>query len=393
MNRNGIPGCSAALLALMLAFAGPAAAKAPIKIGVLTPLSGTYEPIGQQVKWGSRLAADQINAHGGIDGRTIKLIFEDSEANTSVATRKADKLFTSDNVDFLVGIVNSGATLAVGQVAERDHKLMATSVSLSDAITGAHCSPNVFRVNAPGGMQSNSLAAWLERSKPHARVFLLGPDYEMGRNTVAGFEKDAKAQGLKIVGKVFPPLGEKDYSTFFGKIREARPDVLYTSTAGNDTVRLFTQLQAYGLRQHLTLIGASVAVTGQNIKAIGKAAEGFVTVADYSPDIDTPANHAFVKAFEKAFKTGPDTYGADSYGLIYLYKAAVEKAGSTQTGAVRKAMAGISWQTPQGTKTMRAGDHQAKMTMYVLKVHHDKFQILEKVNADRAIGPDRCKRF
>lgn len=384
------------LAAFIMACASTAALadSAPIKIGVLTPLSGTYEPIGQQVVWGTKLAVQEINAQGGIEGRPIKLVLEDGQANTGVATRQAEKLFQRDDVDFLVGIVSSGATLAVGQVAERNNKLMATSVSLSDAITGSKCSPNVFRVDAAANMQSTALAAWLKGTKPDARVFLLGPDYEMGRSTVASFERAANDIDLKIVGTpLFPPLGEKDYTPFFGQIRQARPNVIYTSTAGNDSVRLFSQLQQYGLLQRIQMIGASVAVTAQNVKAMGDAAEGFVTVADYTSAIDTPANHAFIKAFKKAFNTEPDMYGADSYGLIYLYKAAVEKAKSTKTDAVREAMEGLSWETPQGTKTMRAEDHQAQMNMYALKFHGSDFEMIEKIPAAKAATPDHCERF
>lgn len=381
--------------ALAVAAAGSAAAqsKEPIKVGVLTPLSGTYAPIGQQVRWGTELAAKEINAAGGIDGRQVQLVFEDSEANPSVATRKAEKLFQSDKVDFLTGVVNSGATIAVGQIAERNNRLASTTVSLSDAITGAKCSPNLFRVNAPGGMQATGLAQWIKENKPDARVFAIGPDYEMGRDTVAGFQKKAKELGLNVVGEIFPPLGEKDYTPYFGQIRQARPDVLYTSTAGNDTVRLFSQMQEYGLLQRLTPVGASVAVTAQNLGAMGKTAEGFMTVAGYSPDLDTPANKEFVSKFQQAFNSKPDLYGADSYGVMNFYKQAVEKAGSTDTDKVRKAMEGLSWQTPQGQKSMRAGDHQAVMDVYVLRVKGGNFQVLDKIEGAKAVGPDTCERF
>jgi ABC-type branched-subunit amino acid transport system substrate-binding protein len=365
----------------------------PIKIGVVTPLSGTYAPIGQQVKWGTELAVQEINAAGGINGRPVQLLFEDGEANPAVVTRKAEKLFQNDKVDFLTGVVNSGATIAVGQVAERNNRLASTSVSLSDAITGARCSPNLFRVNPPGGMQATGLAQWIKQNKPDARIFAIGPDYEMGRDTVAGFQKKAKELGLNVVGEIFPPLGEKDYTPYFGQIRQARPDVIYTSTAGNDTVRLFSQMQEYGLLDRFTMVGASVAVTAQNLGAMGKTAEGFMTVAGYSPDLDTAANQQFVQNFKKAFNAEPDLYGADSYGVVSFYKSAVEKAGSTDTDKVREAMRGLNWQTPQGEKQMRAGDHQAVMDVYVLQVKGGDFTILDKIEGQKAIGPDNCERF
>ena len=164
---------------------GAQAQTGPIRVGVVTPLSGTYAGIGQQVKWGLDLAAKEINAGGGVMGRSIELVYEDEEANPAVAVQKAEKLFQVGKVDFLTGTVNSGSTLAVGQVAERNNRLIATTVSFADSITGDKCSPNVFRVNARAGMQSAALADWMAATKPNANVFYLGPDYEMGRSTVA----------------------------------------------------------------------------------------------------------------------------------------------------------------------------------------------------------------
>ncbi len=365
----------------------------PIRIGVVTPLTGTYAGIGQQVKWGLDLAARQINAGGGIAGRQIELIYEDEEANPAVAVQKAEKLFQVNKVDFLTGTVNSGATLAVGQVAERNNRLIATTVSFADSITADKCSPNVFRVNARAGMQSAALADWMASTKPNANVFYLGPDYEMGRSTVAAFKAAAEAKGAKSVGEVFAPLDNKDYSPFFGQMRSARPAVIYTSVAGNDTVRLFTQLSEFGLTRNVQVVGASGTVTSQNLPAIGKAADGFVTGVGYAPGIDTPENKKFVAEFEAANKAAPDLYGADSYGVLFFYKAAVEKANSTDTDKVRAAMRGLQWSTPQGMKTLRAGDHQAMQEMYAMRVNNGKFEIVGRVKAENAIGPDTCTRF
>jgi branched-chain amino acid transport system substrate-binding protein len=369
------------------------AAEPPIKIGVVTPLSGTYTPIGQQVKMGLELATKEVNAAGGIMGRKVELIFEDEEANPAVATQKAEKLFQVSNVDFLTGTVNSGSTLAVGQLAERNNKLIATTVSFADSITGDKCSPNVFRVNARAGMQSAALAAWLAKDKPNANVFFIGPDYEMGRSTVAAFKKAAEEKGAKSVGEIFAPLDNKDYSPYFGQVRAAKPNVIYTSVAGNDTVRLLTQMSEYGVNKGVTLVGASGTVTSQNITAIGSAAEGYVTGVGYSAKADTPANKKFLTAFQAEFKTAPDLYGTDSYGLIYFYKGAVEKAKSTETDKVRAAMKDLEWATPQGMKKMRAGDHQAMQEMYAVKIEGGQFNVISRVPADQAIGPDTCTRF
>jgi branched-chain amino acid transport system substrate-binding protein len=380
--------CCGAVLAVI-----PVAAQEPIKIGVVTPLSGTYAPIGQQVRWGLEMATKEVNASGGIMGRQVQLLFEDEEANPAVAVQKAEKLFEVQKVDFLTGTVNSGSTLAVGQIAERAGKLIATTVSFADSITGDKCSPNVFRVNAQAGQQSTALAAWVAKQKPKAKVFFLGPDYEMGRSTVASFKRAIVGLGGTAVGEVFAPLDSKDYTQYFGQLRQAKPEVLYTSVAGNDIVRLLTQMQEFGLLGNLLVVGASGSLTSQNISAVGTAADGFGTGVGYSTQITDAQNKKFVADFNAAYKSDPDLYGADSYGVINFYKAAVEKAQSTDTDKVRAAMRGLVWDTPQGKKTMRAGDHQAIQPMYAVRVTGGKFNVVGEVSGEEAIGPDECKRF
>jgi branched-chain amino acid transport system substrate-binding protein len=382
-----------AATAIALAGSGAAFAQDSIRIGVVTPLSGTYAPIGQQVRWGLELATKELNAAGGIAGRQIELLFEDSEANPSVAVQRAERMFEVEDVDFLTGTVNSGATLVVGQLAERVGKLMATTVSFADSITAGQCSPNVFRVNARAGQQSAALAAWVAEQKPNAKVFYLGPDYEMGRSTVAAFKAKMAEFGAQDVGELFAPLDSQDYTQYFGQIRAAQPDVLYTSVAGNDTVRFLTQMQEFGLLGNMLVVGASGTITSQNISAIGDAANSFGTGVGYSTQIDTPENKAFVAKFREAYGTDPDLYGTDSYGVIHFYKAAVEKAGSTETEAVREAMRGLAWMTPQGEKLMRAGDHQAQQPMYVVQINKGSFDIVGQVDGETALGPDLCERF
>lgn len=392
MRTKATIGVSAALVA---GLAGSALAQdgEPIKVGVVTPLTGTYAGIGEQVRWGLELSAKEINENGGIMGRPLELIFEDEEANPSVAVRQAEKLFQSDGVDFLTGTVNSASTLAVAQLAERNDRLAATTVSYSDAITGEQCSPNMFRVNPSAHMQAATLAVWVATETENSRVLYLGPDYEMGRSTVAAFRAAAEAQGAESVGELFAPLGTNDYSQYFGQIRAAQPEVIYTSVAGNDTVRLFTQLEEFGMRDQFIILGAAGTVSGQNIGALGDAAEGFVTGVGYSVQLDTPENKDFVKAFEEAHGTSPDLFGADSYGVLKLYKAAVEKAGTTETAAVREAMHDLEWETPQGTKKMRAGDHQALQDMYAVQVKGGAFTVIDEIPGEDVIGPDNCERF
>lgn len=382
-----------AKIAVVATLAGSTAAAAQdIKVGVLPPFTGPFASIGQVIKVALDMRAAEINAAGGIMGRKVVLVYEDGESNPAIATQRAEKLFQVDKVDFLTGTVHSGVTLAVGQVAERNNRLLATTVSFSNAITGERCSPNVFRVNPSAGMQASALALWAADFKKGAKIYYLGPDYEMGRSTIAEFRKEAELLGAATVGEVYAPLGAKDYSQFFGQMRAARPDVLYMSVGGTDTVRLLSQLKEYGLT-NMKLIGNSAAVTSDNLDAMGNAAEGFVTPGNYSVLIDTPANKSFVEKFRKAAKIDPNLYAADTYTVLDFYKAAAEKAGSLDTDKVRAAMRDLAWEGVVGKKVMRAGDHQAIQDMYALELKGKIYHPLAKVDGAKAVGPDLCTKW
>ncbi|MEK7752147.1 MAG: ABC transporter substrate-binding protein [Acidobacteriota bacterium] len=382
--------------ALVASAVGSAALAAdPIKIGVLTSFSGTLAPVGQQVKMGIELAAKDINAGGGILKRPIQLVFEDDESNPQVAARKAEKLYQQDKVDFITGTIHSGATLALAQIAERNDKLAATTVSYSSNITGAQCNPNMFRVNAHAGMQAAALTTWLGKNVKGKRYVVVAPDYEMGKDAGAWFEAGVKKSGGELVGRIDPPLGAKDFSTYFGTLRTSRPDVLITLTPGNDTVRLLSQMKEYGLIDgKLVLAGAAGAVSRGNIGALQGAAENFLTAAGYSPDIDTPQSKKFVAEFQAMFgNTLPDLFAADSYSVVTLVKVAAEKAGSFETAKLRAAIRNTAWDTPQGRKAMRPGDNQADLDMYIIQVKGQDFTIVDRVPAAQVAGPDNCARF
>ena len=224
MSKATVTASLGAAGAFMMALVSGSYAADPIKVGVVTPLSGSYAPIGKQVRWGAELAAKEINAAGGVKGRPFELLFEDEEANPPVAVRKSEKLLQQDKVDLLTGTVNSGSTLAVGQLAERNNRILVTTVSYAPSITGAQCNPNVFRVNANAFMQSNALTAWLVKNVSGKRYFFIGPDYEMGRSTISAFQDDIKRLGGTDVGATYPPLAAKDYTPYVGQIRAARPE-------------------------------------------------------------------------------------------------------------------------------------------------------------------------
>lgn len=145
----------------MFTVAAGAASAQDYKLGLLTSMSGTLAPAGKQVRWGTELAVDEINAKGGILGRKIAITLEDDESNPQVAARKAERLYQDVKVEFITGTIHSGGTLAVGQIAEREKKPMATTVSYSTNITGSQCNPYMFRDSKPWSATYSVRAALL----------------------------------------------------------------------------------------------------------------------------------------------------------------------------------------------------------------------------------------
>src|SRR2546430_11371605 len=209
---------SSAIAAFAFSLGLNAHAADAIKVGVVTPLSGSYAPIGKQVRWGAELAVKEINAAGGVAGRPFELLFEDEEANPPIAVRKSEKLLQQDKVDLLTGTVNSGSTLAVGQVAERNNRILVTTVSYAPSITGAQCNPNVFRVNANAFMQSNALTSWLTKNVAGKRYFFICPAYQNGRHSISAVHDGIQRPGGTHLRSAFPPPGAQRSTPHLGPI-------------------------------------------------------------------------------------------------------------------------------------------------------------------------------
>ncbi|MEX0758020.1 MAG: ABC transporter substrate-binding protein, partial [Tistlia sp.] len=201
-------------------------------------------------------------------------------------------------------------------------------------------------------------------------------------------------EGLVSATEIFAPLETPDFSPFFGQIRASQADVLFAPMAGEDSVRFFTQLADFGLNTQYRLTGGSGTITPAELPAIGDAAEGFTFATGYTASLDTPENQEFVAKYkQRSDGQDPTLYAADAYGILYLVKAAAEKSGSLEPAAVREGMADMTWDTPQGPKTMRAGDNQAIMPMYVVQITDGAFEVIDTVDGEIAIGEDLCTRW
>src|ERR1700744_5815057 len=205
INRRTILKSGAAIAAAQFSspFIITARGETPIKIGMVDPLTGVYAAIAQNEVVGAKYAVEQINAKGGIMGRPIELLVEDSANDVGTGVQKTRKLIDRDQVSFIIGDVNSGIAIAMAQVTSEKKVLHIVSGGHTDPITGTSCSWNVFRVCNSTTMDANAIAQTLIE-KFGKKWYFLTPDYAYGHSVQAGFEKLLKAAGGTFAGCLVP---------------------------------------------------------------------------------------------------------------------------------------------------------------------------------------------
>ena len=228
MDRRSLIASGLVLAAAQISspFVIRARAADAVKIGLDNPLTGTYAANGKNELEGCQLALDEINAKGGILGRQVELVVEDSTSgDAGAAVQKARKLIESDKVDFLLGNVNSALALAMAQVSNEKGILHVVPGGHTDAITGASCHWNVFRVCNTTQMEANAVAAALIKAYGK-KFYYITPDYAFGHTLDSGMVKAAGALGGERVGGDLVPLGTADFSSYLIKAQAANPDVI-----------------------------------------------------------------------------------------------------------------------------------------------------------------------
>jgi len=228
----------------------------PIKIGFNDPLTGTYAELGKNEQIGAELAVEQMNGKGGILGRQVQLLVEDSTSgDVGTAVQKARKLIDRDKVSFLLGNVNSAMALALGQASNELNTLHIVTGGHTDAVTGKDCHWNVFRVCNTTRMETNSVSKLLF-DQFGKKWFFITADYAFGHTLQQGFEASLKQFGGTEVGVALTPLATTDFSSYLIQAQAAEPDVIIFLNAGQDAVNSLKQAVQFGLDKRFHIAGA-----------------------------------------------------------------------------------------------------------------------------------------
>ncbi len=227
-----------------------------VKIGLDNPLTGTYAAVGKNELIGCQLAIEQINAKGGILGRKVDLLVEDSTSgDAATAVQKASKLIDRDKINFLLGNVNSALAMAMSGVAYEKSILMVDPGGHTDAVTGTSCHWNVFRVCNTTQMEANAVAGTLIKDYGK-KWYYITPDYAFGHTLEAGMVKASTKLGGTRVGGDLTPLGTTDFSSYLIKAQAAKPDVIIFLVQGDDMINALKQAVQFGLDKKFHLAGA-----------------------------------------------------------------------------------------------------------------------------------------
>lgn len=371
VRRRTILGASAAIGAMRLAspFVVKSLAEEPIKIGLDDPFTGTYAELGRNEQIGCELAIEEINAKGGILGRQVELVSEDStSADTGVAVQKAHKLIDRDKVTFLLGNVNSAMALALGEVSNQAGILHIVTGGHTDAVTGNDCHWNVFRVCNTTRMETNSVSKLLF-DKFGKKWYFITPDYAFGHTLQQGFEASLKKFGGTEVGASLTPLGATDFSAYLIKAQAADPDVIIFLTAGQDAVNSLKQAVQFGLDKKFHVAGAQ-----QELEVLEglppNARIGTWVFEWYWKQPNVPHLREFVAAIRKK-NNGKVPTARHWFGYASTWTCALVANQQKTLKAAKLATALENFQLPPEIALMpdkvffRAGDNQLMPDLYV----------------------------
>ncbi|MFB9279417.1 urea ABC transporter substrate-binding protein [Cohnella cellulosilytica] len=355
-----------------------------VKVGILHSLSGTMSISEVTVKNSELMAIDEINAAGGVLGKQIEPVIEDGASDWPTFAEKARKLISEDKVATVFGGWTSASRKAMLPVFEELNGLLWYPVQYE----GLESSPNIFYTGATTNQQIvPSVDYLLEQGKK--KFFLLGSDYVFPRTANKIIKAQLAAKGGETVAEEYTPLGHTDYTTIIAKIKEAKPDVVYNTLNGDSNVAFFKQLKDAGIAaKDLTTL--SVSIAEEEVKGIGADfLAGHLVAWNYYQTTDTPENKTFVESFKA--KYGADSVTSDpmeaGYTAVYLWKTAVEKAGSFDVDAVKAAADGIEFNAPEGKVTVDGETQHIYKTVRIGEIQSDGM-IAELWNSGSPVKPD-----
>lgn len=374
--------CSAALSATPVNSTGLAVTDDTVTVGILHSVTGTMAISETGSVQAEKLAIKQINAMGGVLGRKIEYIQEDGASDWPTFAEKAKKLLVNDKVAAVFGCWTSASRKAVLPVFEQYNGMLYYPTFYE----GLEQSPNVIYTGQEATQQILAGIDWVTREKGAKTFYLLGSDYIWPRTSNKIARKHIEKLGLRVVGEEYYPLGHTQFNSVINKIKLRKPDVIYSIVVGGSNVAFYKQLKAAGIdmtREKPLLL--TISVTEDEILGIGgENIEGAYAAMKYFQSLDNPNNQAFVAAFQREYGAGMVIGDVSQAAYLgpWLWKAAVEKAGSFDIDKVRAASPGIELSTaPEGYVKIHDNHHLWSKTRIGLARKDGQYRLIYETEA------------
>ncbi|HZV21469.1 MAG TPA: ABC transporter substrate-binding protein [Hyphomicrobiales bacterium] len=323
---------------------GAAAGAEPVKIGFLATLSGPTAPLGIHMRDGFMLALKELG--GKLGGQPTEVIVADDELKPDVGVTKLKAFLERDHVNVIVGVVFSNVMIAVAKPAFESETFVISPNAGPSPLAGKSCSPFFFSTSWQND-QNHEVMGLYAQEKGYKRVILMAPNYQAGKDSMAGFKRQFKGE---VVDEIFTQLGQLDFSAELTKIASASPDAVFAFMPGGMGVNLVKQYAQAGLAAKIPFLSAFT-IDETTLPATQDAAVGLLSGAEWAPNLDTPENKAFVAAYEKEYGVVPSLYAAQGYDAAKLLDGALKRTGGkvTDKQAFRKALASAPFKSVRGS--------------------------------------------
>jgi len=351
-----------AILAVALALSGGAGAASKVKIGFVSTLSGPSAALGVDIRDAFQLA---VKLNGGkLGGLPAEVLVGDDQFKPEVGRQLAEKYVKLDKVDFLTGFVFSNIMLASVPVAFENKTIYVSPNAAPSPLAGKQCNPYFFVASWPNDAYHEA-AGQHATNKGYKSAYLIAPNYQAGKDSLAGFKRFYKGN---ISAEVYTQLGQLDYSAELAQVRAAKPDALYIFLPGGMGINFIKQFVGAGLSKDIQLITPGFSSDQDVIRPVGDALLGTFDAAHWALDLDNAANRRFVAAFEKEYKRLPTLYASQGYDAAMLIDAAVRdvKGKVEDVEAVRKALRAAKFESVRGP--FKFNRNQYPIQNYYLRV-------------------------
>lgn len=295
-----------------------AGAQAPIKIGFMAELSGPQAALGQDQYDAFMMVVEQNG--GKLGGVPVQVLKEDSQLKPEVATQIVDKLIEKDKVPIITGVTFSNVFMAVHKKVTDQEVFIISSNAGPAPIAGAQCSPYSYVVSWQNDSQAEGVGKYAT-DKGYKRVAILAPNYQSGKDQLAGFKRFYKGE---IVEEIYTPLTQPDFSAELTQVVAAKPDAVFVFYPGGLGINFVRQYKQMGLLGKIPLMSSST-TDGSTLPALKDDALGVISGTFWGPDFNNPVNKKFVEDFEKKYNRIPSQYAAQSYDAALLLDSAIAK--------------------------------------------------------------------